>query len=239
MALAGSVIYVLQMKGWFYQRIPALAGALAVIALASSCVRLAAHWESARGDEAFRLTIPRTLVERGLAAIIAAGFVGCLYLGATATSPEHRRRLIEGSPLARTIDQMSREGDPVLFVSTGVGPAYPCMTQLNRRPGSRYLWLFPIPMFYRGARPVDGRFPYRSAAEATEEESRFLSELAEDLRTFRPRLIFIDVREKRYGDLPAFTLHEYLTRAGLMNRILEGYRSDGIVEDMAVYVPRQ
>jgi len=63
------------------------------------------------------------------------------------------------------IERYSSRGGAVLVWSTGVSAAYPALTQLDRKPGSRYLWMFPLPML------LDG--PAHDAAS----EARFLADV--------------------------------------------------------------
>lgn len=138
--------------------------------------------------------------------------------------PWHDSGPLEGNPLAETISKHTREGDPVLIASTSVGHPYPILVQMNRRPGSRYLDLATVAMLYRDVEAgADGVFPYRVGEEAPEEEVRFLAEFAEDIRTIRPRLIFVFDGGRHQGCPEGFVLIDYLTKTGFIETAMHHY----------------
>ncbi|HEY9869963.1 MAG TPA: hypothetical protein V6D08_12420 [Candidatus Obscuribacterales bacterium] len=96
-----------------------------------------------------------------------------------------RQRLIGREYIAR----YSAAGDPVALLAVSDDYAYPAFIELNRRPGSRYLFLFIVPMldYARAtARESDMRRHW------TAEEMQVVQDLRQDLQTRRPRLIFIE-----------------------------------------------
>jgi hypothetical protein len=138
---------------------------------------------------------------------------------------------------ASVIRQYTKAGEPVLFISTDVGEAYPLLLQLNRRPGSRYVTTFPIAMLYAGVRrDADGRFPYRTGEFLIPEEKRFLEELGEDIAKLRPRLILID-NDGRYQACPeGFVPKEYLRVVGFVQWAMGNYVQIPSVSDDEIFL---
>jgi hypothetical protein len=236
MALAGVLTFLLQHKGWFYHCIPCLAASVATLSLASWWhVRTLRFLDEEDGSAAFRILIPRVFLKRALAVLLAATAIACVYLGARSNGPEHLERLQEKSPLIRAICEMSSEDDAVLLISASVLPAYPYLIVTNRRPASRYLWFFPIPLLYRDVQSQDEDFTYRSPDEAPEEELCFLQELAEDIQRFSPRLVFIDLHDCSRACPLGFSINDYLVQTGRVEQALVDYRKSDDVQDMAVY----
>ena len=126
-----------------------------------------------------------------------------------------------------TVEVVSKHtvrGDPILFISTSPDDAFPLMLMLNRRPGSRYLWQFPIAMFYAGVHGEGDRaFPYHVGDGIPEDEKCFLRELAEDIHTLRPRLILVRDDGRFQGCPEGFVLSEYLQEVGFMDWAMRGY----------------
>jgi hypothetical protein len=132
---------------------------------------------------------------------------------------------LRNNPLADIISSYSREGDPVLFINTGLRPPYPILLQMNRQPASRHLYLVSLAMVYDGIKQnADGEFPYRIDGELPQEETRFLHELAEDINANRPPLIFVHDNESCQGCPQGFNTMEYLTKIGFIEKVMAEYR---------------
>lgn len=114
----------------------------------------------------------------------------------------------------------------------------PSLLQVNRRPASRYLFLFPIPLIYRaeGVRSIR-KSGYRGPSELSIEERRVLDELAADIAEKRPRLVLVDNRGFCQGCPRGFGLHEYLDRAGFLATALAGYERTGEMGGYLVLEP--
>jgi len=216
-AVAG---YLIQRKGWPYHQIPSIAGAalcVGVLALAidgTASVRAASTWPL-KVLRAAVVAVPVTF----LVVIIATTW----RLGQF--DSEHGLRTF--GPL---MEAYTREGEPVLFLSTSVQPAYPAILQAHRQPGSRYLWLFPIPMLVGGTSP---------GADAPAEERRFLSELTEDIARRRPPLIFVGDTAFCQGCPRGFNLARYLEAAGPLQLIRRNYQEMGAVGGFTPFVLRE
>jgi hypothetical protein len=130
----------------------------------------------------------------------------------------------------------SSPSDTVLIISTGTHPSYPTLLQIGRRPGSRYLWSFPLPMLYRGVNAQATGFPYRSRERAPIEEARFLDELADDIATRRPRVILIPAMPSPFAMPKGFNILEYLVRNDFIRTKMATFQFRRTVQGFAAYV---
>ncbi|MFN8457456.1 MAG: hypothetical protein U0401_22820 [Anaerolineae bacterium] len=225
------MVYLLQAKGWTYHALPAFGWALMILVVSLVCSRPLAFQDSEPGKGIFRVKFSQSqlwpLVLIG-AVGLCAGWVW-----------ERAQDKVQPDAISKAMLAYSQVGDPVLVISTSVRPAYPALVQLNRRPGSRYLWAFPIAMLYSGVTTdSSGKFPYRSLAEASPEEIRFLDELAQDIATIHPRLIFIDTGRGCSGCPAGFVISDYLQHAGFAQEVLQQnhYTFQGTVDKFALFI---
>jgi hypothetical protein len=177
MAGAAAVLYVLQKKGWTYHAYPARTCSIVVLACCLAATR--ALGTKGDGDARFVLLLSRRRIGQILTALAGVAAIGCLVTLARIDTPRDVDRLRSRSQIMRTIESLTRPGDRVLVATTGVWDPYPALTLQNRTPGSRYLWLFPIPML-------------RAEGPAREDlENEFVRDLAEDIRERRPKLLLL------------------------------------------------
>ncbi len=232
MGLAAALSYVLQHKGWTYHLTPALAAILGILAL----------WLAPR--HIFQRLGSFVSARNALATTFVLLGLWALNLGTQANAPRFRDRLVKDPGVPRAIAELSREGDPILVISR-LEVVYPTLLQLNRRPGSRYLWSFPLPMLYEDAVYRDGQFPYRGALTATPDENRFLDELAEDIRRLRPKLIFLDDKRlvfllhdpQNFWPRPKrFSVNDYLAQNGFLAAAMWDYHRSDFQGDLVLYV---
>ncbi|GIW42387.1 MAG: hypothetical protein KatS3mg076_2964 [Candidatus Binatia bacterium] len=179
--LGGLAAYAVQRKGWHYQEVPALAGA--VLCLPALLLWMRDRWVQNRPLS--------TSPPLAAAPLVVAAIATCLFVRLVDPNVSDRvlalfsaDRDATPSPTGfeRLIELHSRTGEPVLVLSTSVRPAYPALFLRNRRPGSRYLWLFPLPGLARSRQ--DG-------ASLTKDERLFLTELTEDVQKRRPALVVL------------------------------------------------
>jgi hypothetical protein len=224
MALGGAALYVAQKKGWMYHAYPERA--LATVAFAGwvAGARPFAMMDDPRGAR-WVLRVSAERARRGAAvAVTLVGAAAALSLALLDTSKD-LERLRQRSQIMRTIASFTNEGDPVLVATTSVWDPYPALTLLGRTPGSRYLWLFPIPM--QKAASVPG----------ADVEGDFVRELAEDIRGRRPKLLLLQ-KGRCYGctktSVEAF-FHEHAPLdAALGDYSLRGTVRDG--QELQVFV---
>lgn len=235
-ALVGVGIFFAQRKLWDYHAIPAQTVFSAVVALVLAEGLPAS---TARGRLALCVLALRAGGNRvaafGVAAALA-GAAGLLALG----SPIERNRaaILESQPFARAIASHSAPGDAVLVVMTSVSPTYPTLVQLGRRPGSRFLWFFALPMLYAGETSRPGlAFPYRvDPMRVPFEEARVRSELRNDIASLRPPLVLIDAARWCLGCPLRFGVLEYLEQTGFVDTALSGYHRAGNVETLTMFL---
>ena len=167
-ALVGLALFIGQGKGFSYHAILAQYALLGVTAILLA--------EALRGT---RLSISTSGLNIALVAILVTATLVCSALLPRTLSGAPLAAIVSGSIFAQEVDRQTSPGDAVLFVSTTPWHAYPLLTQLNRRPGSRFLWFFQIPMLYKDIKGSFRDFPYRNLQEQPAEERRLLTELAE------------------------------------------------------------
>jgi hypothetical protein len=234
-AAAGTVAYLQQQKGWLCQDYTALFASAGVLALLLTWAverrllpRLAANGAP---------PLPR--LGRGLTALAALLTLSAAALaikwGAAINDPRHFAQLVKESPAAAWIARASARGEPILVVSTSVGDAYPLLVQLDRRPGSRFLWFFPLAFFRYLHAPAASLEEARSLDQLPPDERRFWADLGEDLHTRRPRLIFVVKARGSLGCPFDFRVSSYLEAIGFVDRYMKGYRPLGVVFPYAVY----
>jgi hypothetical protein len=215
LACAVSVaIVVAQSKGWFYHRIPVLGFGLGAAAGLTA-------WAIARAE--------RRAGARAWAGDAAALAAACaVFAGAVLglTSRVHFVYPEPADPLRSFVQRFTREGNPVLVCSIHVAPAYPLLTEQNRRPGSRFLWLFPLGMFLKAPPTAE------AAAWVAAEEPRILGELARDIAASRPALVILP----GIGLDP--NLNAYLRRRGVLAAFGD-YEQVAAVEGWKILAPRR
>jgi hypothetical protein len=210
MVCATVVMMLAQGKGWQYHAVPAMFGAAFAVSvwLAEVLQRVPAlAGVFAARPKIDRLTALLAILILGIACVnLPQGYVG------TVKTP------------FESIETLTAKGDGVLFISSTLLPAYPMLVQTERQPGSRFISTFSIAMLYQHSRP-DAAAPsgYSLDGSYAEEEARFLTELASDIVTNRPKLIMIDSRST--VRLPeGFQLPAYVTGSSVLAAALEDYK---------------
>lgn len=210
MVCATVVMMLAQGKGWQYHAIPAMFGAAFAVA-----VWLAAMVRRFPGLDRVFATDPKMDRRAGLLAILILG-IACVNL------PQGYVGTVK-SPF-ESVETLTEKGDGVLFVSSTLLPAYPMLLQTERQPGSRFISTFPIAMLYQHShRDAAAPSGYSLDGIYAEEETRFLTELASDIETRRPKLILIDSRSTTR--LPeGFKLPAYVLESSELTAVLEHYK---------------
>jgi hypothetical protein len=225
-ALAGLAAvfgFVVQRKDWSYQLLPGFGLAVLLIAmlLPSYGGRFVAAAKAARVGRALPWLRIATQI---IASLVVIAFVRSGLAHVDGLGPE-----------ARLIEAFTRPRDRVMVVSTSVGPAYPALLQTDRLPGSRYLFMFPIPMFYHGELAPDSTARYHTLEAAPPAEQRFLGELQEDLARLRPAMVLVDNDRRCQACPPRFDLLEYLEKSGFSERAMRDYRLAQRVGGWAIF----
>jgi hypothetical protein len=189
---AGLALYFGQQKGWIYHLIPAWTGAFLILASALERTRGAAR--------------------DGARALLAGG----LMVAALWTLRTHTLVDAINDQVARDLEAHSTKSDSVALLSSAPWPGFPALVRTGRAPGTRYLWLFEVPMLER--------------APSADEAARMISELREDLAKERPALVGI-AQGTCFACPPGVTLAERLR--GLA---LDAYRPLGNAGPFAWFV---
>lgn len=170
----------------------------------------------------------------------AGGLLLALFLAAWLVQRKDEPDTPAVAAIGKVVRERSRPGDRVLVVATTAEPAYPLLLQTGRRPGSRYLYCFPIALCYAGAQPPKpGGSLYRNPSQQPAEEVQFLGELKDDIATRQPRLVIVQ-NSAHCPALPeGFNPFDYLVRAGLVENALELYEELPGPEGWKVFARRE
>lgn len=220
--------YWIQQKGYSYHTLPAK---ISFIMLALfSC-----FWFY---DEVIRRR--EQLPFRGTIAVLPTFLVICSLLAVTVRSSAADRAYTAYEyyePYRHAIRAHSAANDRVLFINTILFPAYPTLVQTDRLPGSRYLTSFPLAGFYYTPN-FNAPFSYRSPDAMPAIEKLFLSELAADVRTNKPAIIFIFHAGQCSGMPAGFEMLTYFRRAHFIDDAMRDYAYTGTVVDFAMFLRR-
>jgi hypothetical protein len=215
MSLAALGYYLYQRKGWPYQAIPF--GMFAALAFAAAIGQV---WDqiadSRERKSQQKVHISRFVLFLALTTCVAVGEVGpALY-----ARSQHAQ-----TPIEDIVGRFSNRGDPVLIFSTSVKPASTTLLRTDRRPGSRYLWMFPIALFEGRGRSIN-RNPYPRPAIMSPGELRFVDDVEADIAVMKPTLIVVQ-RGGCQGCVPGFQLLTYLERSGIEQMAMRAYTRVG------------
>jgi hypothetical protein len=216
MALGGAILYVAQRKGWMYHAYPlrTCAAVVAACSVAGACILGSSSDVS---GERFLLLTSRRRIGRGLSALVVITGVVCLVCLVSIDTRKDIDRVRRHSQVTTTIGALTDPGDAVLVATAAVWFPYPALTLLDRAPGSRYLWLFPIPML--------------QAVHSTQgdPEADFVRDLAEDIRERHPKLVLIQIG--RCAGCGATTVDGFFRDHPPLEAALEAYSPRGTVRD--------
>jgi hypothetical protein len=214
---AGYLVYFSQQKGFVYQGIPMFTGIMLLAALEVGWLSTLKYGRWLAGAA-------------GLALIV--GLVGT-DVWKVPENPYSYPGEQSGGELADVIQKESKPGDTVLFLSIPVQDPYPIFVQLDRKPGSRYLWLFPL-AFYE-------QMKYKASTPAEKQsvqnlEDKFVAEIAQDIETKKPTLLFLWTGVFNTGD-PGFGLYlpRYFHSQEPMKRALANYHLIGERNSKLIY----
>jgi hypothetical protein len=128
------------------------------------------------------------------------------------------------------ICSLSKPGEPVMFISSTVYPAFPAITYADRRSTGRLPIAFPIPFMYHG---TEG---YSLPPRWKELEPRILRMFVEDIRREKPAVLFIS-KEKGTQGLPlSFDIKDYLSLRGFDDSLRSDYVSIGSYRNFEIRI---
>jgi len=232
--IAGLLIYLLQGRGWSYQSIPAVCGyfllcnvMIVQIAqfLISRIVQLRSGlsrfnpplWSSDPRQESKRSQIA-TLVFLTYAVLLLP--ISTLLVSdstATATTIQILDDMIASRTKAR---------DTVVVLHTLIPNAHQAQLRLDRQPGCRYIWCFPLRMteYLKKSNTTKER--------ALREEPRIVSEIIQDIQKSKPELIAIEAFSHDGSD---WTLYKSLQQNGILKGSLRDYEPVGGCNKFAIW----
>jgi hypothetical protein len=211
-SLAGAVAVIVQSKGYDYHFIPCQLSA----ALALACT-LGAWVQSDRMSTWLRteLMVPVGVLAGLIIAIAMAG--NALLYGVDEIYMPNRN-------IVRVVQEFSG-GEPVLFFSDSLSPAFPVLTITGNRSTSPYSCLWQIAGHYTPAELAEPQFPYRSLAEMSEAEREFVVGLVDRVERTPPRLILFDIRSNKYSFKGArFSYERYFRADERFQVLMRDYR---------------
>ncbi len=182
--------YIVQMKGWHYHVVPALAAAFCTLCLLVAGIL----------DSAMKSTDRPS--QHATASIVA---MLCMLVVASVTAKQIYREGGASSfaeALVPIIEQHAPEG-MIYGLSTNVSAGFPAVNYGRARWGSRYSTLWMLPGIIRKQADPEALDPAESA-RVSAFESAFRETVLEDLTKSRPDLIILDDREDKayFGGLP-------------------------------------
>jgi hypothetical protein len=205
-------VYLIQAKGWPYHATSVVMSAYILLAILLS--RFSAGLAVSRAG--------RILAAAPLLTLFA-------FFAAGATQATMRAIRVGFWELktddAALILNATQPDDTVLVVSTGVDASYPLLLLTERRPGTRYAFMFPLPMLYANAEPDAGSiYGYSIPAELAGDEQHFLATLNQDIDERDPALILIDHMTPCFAcpadmNLPAYLVGHLNELPGLRNYV--------------------
>jgi hypothetical protein len=203
--IAALLIYVQQKKAWGYQLIP-FAG-LGLLSFYLSIIAIRQWLDSVDRRELFRGV-------RFLSITLLAFWFFDISTGIVFGYTYQPNR----STFSLYLSRETRPDDLVMIISTSVSPAYPHLVLAGRKPGSRYLWSYPIALFCNMQKSEDP-YSYRTYEQASQNEQAFITRLVEDIRLKSPRLVIIPTPSRSQACPPDFNIKIYLERIGFLQAI--------------------
>ncbi len=232
--LTAAVVYVAQLKGWKYHAIPIGVGAATLASLLGS-FSLAFARES---DTTARSSIAIPYFSIVLGRVALAGvLVFCVFRVYSMDRFLHERSV--PTELYKAVDRYTQPGDSVLFIDTGVAPAYPMIMQLGLVPASRYLVSAPVPLCYEVDKHHSRKeFQYHKLAEMSKLESTFLRDLFSDIEKRAPILIAIKSNEHPQACPREFRMLDYLKQYDYFSYIESHYTATEELNGFQLFVRR-
>jgi hypothetical protein len=222
-AIAGLIVYLVQMKGWRYHVLPALM-------LATTALSLLLVERVAQG-----LCNGSNLAVLGGGLAFAAIITAHLLQTANAVN-EHIR-----AEIAPLVDAVRREakGGPALFLSTNLDYGFPVVNYAGVPWPYRYHHLLPLPGLYAGYRPGPDR-AFRTPAEMGPIEAGFFATVVEDTLRFPPRMILVD----RRAQVPpinklGFDILAYFRQDPRFDGLVRSYQPAGRIAGQDIYLRRE
>ena len=206
-----AVLFVVQGKGWAYHAVPVVMAALV------GALSLAGRVAASGSIPSFGRFVSATPVLLG----VTLALIGTSL--AFKESNQAAKRYLRSYP-AYLVSEYTEPDERIYMMSTSVDATYPMIHLLERRPATRYPFLFPLAMLYDGAAEDPASlYRYRIAAERSQFEQDFLQRLNGDLQRDRPRMIFVEAYPQCVFCPESFYLPDYLEAQSDMLPALQEY----------------
>lgn len=230
-ALATSLVMISQHKGWPYHLIPMAAGIYSTVILIAAEV-MQHQVDETPADEGALARAQRALltVRAPLLILLVGAWYGSVLRHSPALFERYRSETLD------LIRQVTDEGDGVTYLTTAVQTVYPEAYHSKRLPGTRFLWTFPIAYLFEGRKQkLSAQQTYEVPAGREQEAEQLLTEIGDDIRARKPKLVFVWRGGGCQGCPPGFSLATFLSKQRFRERALDGYVEHRQIGYWAVY----
>ncbi len=228
--LSSNIPYLLQFKGWAYHNQPVYAGAFILAYMAGGLVLYHVGKYLA---EVCRIKPSVAIMLIPLAVFAAA--VSDLQGDYKKVAEEKKfsLELIGGSgktplgdvdsPFLQYFERYFRKGDSAIFMSNGVTPGYPLLTQLSVPPGSRHLHcvILSVLHYIKEIQPQTDK-----TRELASHMREVVEQYGEDINKNKPKLIFVQIAP----------VDSYLAPFGFEEKYLSDYEKVDEIANFKVFV---
>lgn len=219
---ASIIPYLLQFKGWPYHDIPVFAGACVLITTSGASIIT-----SLIKKQSVALPVTALAVITGVSLVNAVEESQSVkadrqydmtLLGYSGTSPWADI----DSPFTEYLMRYTRPLDHVIFISNGVSPGYPLLTQFRLMPGSRHLHccILSVLQYIK-----DAATPSAEVKRLLDKEPQVIEQYGSDIASRKPVLIFVQ-------EAPVV---EYLRPYEFFDKYMKDYKKIGNAANFDVY----
>lgn len=229
--LASVFIYFQQGKGWYYHFLPMFYFIAIAAPLIFSMIKADTNW--VRRIAAATMTILIIIFLGGMTYRLVRGMVDEKYL---VNAPDYG-----ATEVAMLIKTFSKVNDRVVIFSPSPLHSYPALLQLQRYPGTRYLFLFPVSFFNNPlyADPT-GSYNYKSLDQLSPAEATFVQQMRDDMLVSKPQLLVFTKFNNEFDFLPDnFNIFDYFVANGLWGTFLDQYQLVSETPTTLAYQRRQ
>lgn len=220
--MASIIPYLMQFKGWPYHDIPVFAGACMLITTSSASI-------IAGFVKKQTLALPMA----ALAIITGISMVNALEESQSVRAERQYDMSLLGykgnspwsdidSPFTEYLMRYTRPLDHVIFISNGVSPGYPLLTQFRLMPGSRHLHccILSVLQYIK-----DAATPSLEVKTLLAREPQVIEQYGSDIASRKPVLIFIQ-------EAPVL---EYLRPYEFFDKYMKDYKKIGSAANFDIY----
>ncbi len=226
--LFGLVIYLMQFKAWLYQRMPAVLATYLLVYIAAGLVFYAV-WNRFK-PKSYAVTLKLASAATVIAFIGITISLGRGLMDIFMGPPFQMSRVGYSGVCSRDDlsmmfqDLMSdnvKLGQTVVVLGNGVAPAYPTMTQLRIKPGSRY----PHVCILSVLEYINSRYKTPEAKRLVAFEGKIINDIGKDILNNRPELVIIQ----------SMPVKGYMEPYNFMGLYMKDYIKVGQIEGYDVY----